>query len=132
MKISVKGNVPELNRELESDCSRRLQIALGRFGGVVRRARAYLTPDNRTRDSPMYRCQLVIEFIPRGQVCIEDVDAELATAANRVIGRIGRVVSQELERRRTRPYQSARNFVETAVESHQGGDREHVSGLGGK
>jgi carbon storage regulator len=101
--ISIRCHDPEIDQRFHNEILRKLQFALGRFTGVVRRARLYVSQSGPSAAQPEHRCHIVLEMMSDGQLCIEDADAAPDRAVDFAIERIGRAVDQELERRRVFP-----------------------------
>ena len=87
---------------LEDHVERRLRLALGRFGGAIRRVIVRLEDLNGPFGRADYHCQVDVTLIPTGKLTVEatgiDADGAVYWAANQ----IERRVRCELDRRRLR------------------------------
>jgi len=78
----------------------RLAFALGRFARRIRDVTTSLADVNGRKGGVDKRCRLEVRLSPRGQVTIEEMDANLFAAIARAAGRAGQSVGRALKRRR--------------------------------
>lgn len=79
---------------------RRLQFALARFAGRIRRVHVVLNEINGHRGGLDKQCQLRLTLIPTGEIVVEDLESTLEAAAANSIERAARSVARWLVRQR--------------------------------
>ena len=79
---------------------RRLQFALGRFAGRIRRVQVILSDINGPRGGMDKQCHLRISLIPNGEILVEDVDTTVEAVTANAVARAARSVARWLERER--------------------------------
>ena len=79
---------------------RRLQFALGRFAGRIRRVQVILSDINGHRGDMDKQCHLRISLIPNGEILVEDVDTTVEAVTANAVERAARSVARWLERQR--------------------------------
>ena len=104
MRIEVRGRHLEDTDGLQGHVERRLRFALGRFTGAVGRVTVRVEDVNGPRGGVDKRCRLVVALAPRGELIIEDEDADVRTLLDRSADRAGRAVERRLARRRARRF----------------------------
>jgi hypothetical protein len=102
MRLEIRNNDgARLGRELRASVDRKLRLVLGRFGSWVGRVVVSFTPFAGPEGiSP--RCRIVVSLRRSGQVRVEITAADLDSALERAVHRIGAAVSRELMRRHDR------------------------------
>ncbi|HEY2785166.1 MAG TPA: HPF/RaiA family ribosome-associated protein [Fimbriiglobus sp.] len=100
MKYIIKGHGSGYTQKVRDYVERRLQFALSRFDGAIRRVRADVTEAPADRPGGDYRFRVVVEFVPAGRVSLEDSDGDFYPLADRVVGWTESAVREELDRRR--------------------------------
>ena len=100
MRIEVRGRQLEDTSDLQRHAERRLRFALGRFTGAVDRVTVRVEDVNGPRGGVDKRCRLVVALAPRGELIIEDEDADVRRLLDRSADRAGRAVERQLGRRR--------------------------------
>ncbi|MFN8641091.1 MAG: HPF/RaiA family ribosome-associated protein [Candidatus Binatia bacterium] len=104
MRIDVRGRHLDDTIDLQQHVERRLRFALGRFTGAVGRVTVRVEDVNGPRGGVDKRCRLVVALAPRGELIIEDEDADVQTLVDRSADRAGRAVERHLGRRRPNRY----------------------------
>ena len=102
---------------------RRLQFALGRFVGRIRRVQVILSDINGHRGGTDKQCRLRITLIPKGEILVEDVDTTVEAVTANAIERAARSVARWLERQRdfgTASESSLSTESQRLVEAHVG------------
>jgi hypothetical protein len=97
MRIEVRGRhlqTADPQRQVE----RRLRFALGRFSGAVGRVTVRVEDINGPRRGVDKRCRVVVALAPRGELIIEDEDADVRALRDRSAERAGRAVERRLGR----------------------------------
>lgn len=79
---------------------RRLQLALGRFAGRIRRVAVILSDINGNRGGLDKQCHLRISLIPHGEILVEDVETTVEAVTANAVERGARSVARWLERER--------------------------------
>ncbi|RLT12605.1 MAG: HPF/RaiA family ribosome-associated protein [Planctomycetota bacterium] len=79
---------------------RRLQFALGRFAGRIRRVQVTLSNINGHRGDTGKQCRLRITLISKEEILVEDVDATVEAVTANAVERAARSVARWLERQR--------------------------------
>ena len=102
MRFEIQGRKLTVTDALRTHIERRLQFALGRFGGRVASVKVCLQDINGPRNGTGMRCRIAVGVRPTGSVVIEDTDADLYAAVDRAADRAGRSVGRHLERARDR------------------------------
>jgi len=105
MRMEIRSR-NRVSNKLRNSIERRLRFVLGRFAGRISRVTVHLTELNRVHEKTTKRCKIVIQLDTRGQVSVEDTDADFQTAADRATGRVGQTVQRLLERRQAVKAQS--------------------------
>lgn len=100
MRIEVRGRNLAETTGLQHHVERRLRFALGRFAGAVGRVTVRVEDLNGPRGGVDKRCRLVVALTPRGELIIEDEDADVRALLDRSAERAGRAVERRLGRRR--------------------------------
>jgi ribosome-associated translation inhibitor RaiA len=96
MQIEVHNCRTDLAQALRIYVERRLRSSLDRFRGLVGRAIVRICPDG----PKQIRCFISIEVKTRGQIAVEERDADLIVVIDRATGKLGRLVGREVERSR--------------------------------
>ena len=109
MRVATHINDADLSGALKSHIERRLRFALARFGERVGQVAVRITADGPAQS----RCRISAEVLPFGRVAAEENDSDLFAAVDRATGRIGRMVSRELDR--CRDVRVGRESVRTAA-----------------
>jgi hypothetical protein len=104
MRIEVRGRKLDDPIGLQRHAERRLRFALGRFAAAVGRVTVRVDDVNGPRGGVDKRCRLVVALAPRGEVIIEDEDADVRALLDRSAERAGRAVERRLGRRRPQRY----------------------------
>ena len=79
---------------------RRLQFALGRFAGRIRRVQVILSNITGPRGGMDKQCRLHITLISKEEILVEDVDATVEAVTANAVERAARSVARWLERQR--------------------------------
>lgn len=100
MIVSVKSGrrVPQaVSRHL----AQRLQFALGRFAGRIRRVSTFFEDQNGPRGGVDKFCRIVVRLVDGSELVAEVVDVEWEVAVDRATTRIGHTVGREVARKRS-------------------------------
>ena len=101
MLVDIRARHGRITRSLEEQLERRLHFALARFGGRIRRIRAFLEDINGPRGGEDQRCRIEVTLVPSGSIMAEATDAEVVAAVGRAADRVARRVRDALDRKRT-------------------------------
>lgn len=101
MKLTIRAEGLTLDQTTRARAERRLAFALGRFAERIDSVRLVVADENGPRGGVDKLCKLNVHG--RGwDVHVEDADAVVDTAVDRVAGRAGRSVARKLARLRQR------------------------------
>lgn len=81
--------------------TQRLQFALGRFAGRIRRVSGFFEDQNGPRGGVDKSCRIVVRLVDGSDLVAEVVDVEWEVAVDRATTRIGHTVGREVARKRT-------------------------------
>ncbi|MBZ5553487.1 MAG: ribosome-associated translation inhibitor RaiA [Acidobacteriia bacterium] len=98
MNVKIRAENIDLADALKSYIDRRLHFSLSRFGDRVGLITVRVSDLNGPRGGIDKACRISAELVPFGSVRVEDVDADLYTAIDRAVERLGRSFSRKLER----------------------------------
>jgi ribosome-associated translation inhibitor RaiA len=107
MRIEVRGRNLDDTIDLRRHAERRLRFALGRFAAAVGRVTVRVEDVNGSRGGIDKQCRLVVRLTRRGELIIEDQDADVRALLDRSADRAGRAVERHLDRRRPQRYGAA-------------------------
>jgi ribosome-associated translation inhibitor RaiA len=79
---------------------RRLDFTLGRFAERVGRVRVKISGLNGSRGGTTASCRISADLSPSGRVALQETDIDLYAAIDSAVNRVGRLLSQRLERLR--------------------------------
>jgi ribosomal subunit interface protein len=100
MKLEISGQRIEETQGLSAHIERRLRFTLGRFGARVGRVAVTMADLHEPRGGIDKQCRMTAAIVPKGKIIVDVNDADMFSAVDRAADRLGRVVAQELERRR--------------------------------
>lgn len=86
--------------DLAAHVERRLQFALARFTGRIRRVNVFLADQNGPRGGIDKTCRIVVRLADGGDVVAEVSDVDWVIAVDRATTRIGHSTGRQLARRR--------------------------------
>lgn len=107
MRIDIRPLNDPITESDRRFIERRLQFALGRFGGRVQRVLVRLEDLNGPRGGLDQRCHIEARVARHGVLVVDVRDTELEPAVSRAADRIGRRVRDELNARRARRQRAA-------------------------
>jgi len=81
--------------------AQRLQFALGRFAGRIRRVSTFFEDQNGPRGGVDKFCRIVVRLVDGSELVAEVVDVEWEVAVDRATTRIGHTVGREVARKRS-------------------------------
>lgn len=100
MEVEVRIQGTDLADAIRRYAARRIQFALGRFAPRVGRVVVRISDVNGARGGVDQCCHISVERPPKGQVVLEQVDADLFVAIDRACARIGEAFRREVQRSR--------------------------------
>jgi ribosome-associated translation inhibitor RaiA len=100
LEVQRKGIA--LSRSLRDAISDRIDGALGRFAGQIRRVTICLSDANGPRGGVDKDCSIAVQFVRGKTIRTKRSDADLIAALNLAADRVTHAVGRELERRRKR------------------------------
>ena len=104
MKMMIQGLNLDLTAAILEHVRRRLRHGLAYYAPRVRAVRVRVSDVNGTRRGADKRCLLEVSAERVGDVRVEEVDADLYRAVDRVAARLRRVLAREFGRHRTRRF----------------------------
>lgn len=111
MEIEIRIQGTDLADAIRQYAARRIRFALGRFAPRVDRVTVRISDINGVRGGVDQCCHVSVEFPPKGQVVVDQVDADLFTAIDRASERSGEALRREIQR--TRNARTRRESVRT-------------------
>ena len=111
MEIEIRIQGTDLAEVIRRYAGRRLRFAVGRFAPRVGRVMVRISDINGVRGGVDQCRHITVEFPPRGQLVVDQVDADLFTAIDRAGERIGQALRREIQR--TRDTRTRRESVRT-------------------
>lgn len=96
---------------LVAHVERRLQFALSRFSGRIRRVDVFLADENGPRGGIDKTCRIVVRLRDGGDVVAEVSDIDWVIAVDRATTRIGHTTGRELSRQRASRRSSGAAFM---------------------
>jgi putative sigma-54 modulation protein len=100
MELDIRGQNLRVGEELHERVERQMNFALGPFEGWISGVSVHLEDVNGPKGGIDKQCRVLVTLKGGKTLKIEDVDADLTAAINRAAGRLGQVVSREVEKRR--------------------------------
>lgn len=100
MLWSLKSATGKVPADLAAHVERRLQFALSRFSGRIRRVNVFLADQNGPRGGVDKTCRIVVRLKDGGDVVAEVSDVDWVIAVDRATTRVGHSTSRDLARRR--------------------------------
>lgn len=100
MRVELRVRNIDLANALREYIERRLDFALGRFGERVGRVRVKISGLNGSRGGTASSCRISADLRPFGRVALQETHLDLYTAIDKAVTRVGRLLSQRLERLR--------------------------------
>jgi ribosome hibernation promoting factor len=111
MEIEIRIQGTDLAEAIRRYVGRRIRFALGRFAPRMGRVMVRISDINGVRGGVDQCCHMTVQFPPKGQVVVDQVDADLFTAIDRASERIGQALRREVQR--TRAARTRRESVRT-------------------
>ena len=102
MRMHVQGRNLQLSDALHEYAARRIGFAFDRVADRIREVAVRLTNINGPRGGDDKLCQVQVRLASGGSLLLEDRDASAYRAVDRSIGRIKRIVRDEIRRKRDR------------------------------
>ncbi len=100
MEIEIRIQGTDLADAIRRYAGRRIRFALGRFAPRVGRVMGRMSDINGVRGGVDQCCHVSVQFPPKGQLVVDQVDADLFTAIDRASERIGQALRREIQRTR--------------------------------
>ena len=100
MEVEVRIQGTDLGEAIRRYAARRIRFALGRFGSRVGRVTVRISDINGARGGVDQCCHISAEIPPRGEVVLDQVDADLFSAIDRASARVGEALRRETQRNR--------------------------------
>ena len=100
MEVEVRVQGSDLAEAIRRYAARRIRFALGRFAPRVGRVVVRISDINGARGGVDQCCHISVDFPPKGQVVLDQVDADLFVAIDRASARIGEAFRREIQRNR--------------------------------
>lgn len=101
MHVEIRVKHGRLPHGLEEQLDRRLHFALARFGGRIRRIRAFIEDINGPRGGEDQHCRIEVSLVPSGLIMAEATDDGVVSAVGRAAERVARRIRDALDRKRT-------------------------------
>lgn len=100
MEVEVRIQGTDLAEAIRRYAARRVRFALGRFAPRVGRVVVRISDINGARGGVDQCCHISVDVPPKGQVVLDQVDADLFIAIDRASARIGEAFRREIQRTR--------------------------------
>jgi putative sigma-54 modulation protein len=100
MEIEIRIQGTDLAEAIRRYAGRRIRFALGRFASRVGRVTMRISDINGVRGGVDQCCHITADIAAKGQVVVDQVDADLFTAIDRASERIGEALKREIQRTR--------------------------------
>jgi len=100
MEIEIRVQGTDFAEAIRRYAGRRIRFALGRLGPRVGRVMVRISDINGVRGGVDQCCHITAELPPKGQLVVDQVDADLFTAIDRASERIGEALRREIQRTR--------------------------------
>lgn len=113
MNVEVRIQGTDLADAIRRYAVRRIRFALGRFAPRVGRVVVRISDINGARGGVDQCCQISADFMPKGKLVLDEVDADLFSAIDRASERIGQAFRRENQR--TRAACTHRESIRTPV-----------------
>jgi putative sigma-54 modulation protein len=98
MQFEIHGKDLPISGSLRRHIERRFCFALERFARRIKRVRVSVGDVNGPRGGVDKRCQVALVLMPSRTIVIEDWDADIYVAVDRVADKAGRHVGRRLKR----------------------------------
>ena len=100
MEIEIRVQGTDFADAIRRYAGRRIRFAVGRLAPRVGRVMVRISDINGVRGGVDQCCHITAEFPPKGQLVVDQVDADLFTAIDRASERIGEALRREIQRTR--------------------------------
>jgi putative sigma-54 modulation protein len=100
MEVEVRIQSIDPGDAVRKYAARRIRFALGRFASRVGRVVIRISDVNGTRGGVEQCCHISAELLPSGKVVLQQTDADLLTAIDRAVERVGQAFKREIQRLR--------------------------------
>ncbi len=100
MEVDVRIQGTDSADAIRRYATRRIHAALGRFAPRVGRIVVRISDINGVRGGVDQCCQIRAELLPKGEVVLDQVDADLFNAIDRASERMGQAFRREVQRAR--------------------------------
>lgn len=100
MEVEVRIQGADLEEAVRKYAARRVRFALGRFASRVGRVLVRVSDINGHRGGVDQRCHIRVDLPSRGQVVLDQVDANVFAAIDRASTRIGEAFRRKIQRTR--------------------------------
>lgn len=100
MRVELRVRNVDLAEALREYIVRTLDFTLGRFGERVGRVRVKISGLNGARGGTIASCRISADLKQFGRVALQETDLDLYAAIDSAVTRLGRLLSQRLERLR--------------------------------
>jgi putative sigma-54 modulation protein len=111
MEVDIRIQGTDLAEAIRRYAGRRIRFALGRFAPRVGRVMVRISDINGVRGGVDQCCHITTELPPKGQLVVDQVDADLFTAIDRASERIAEALRRDVQR--TRDTRTRRESVRT-------------------
>lgn len=98
MRIDIQARGFTLTQSIQNHLQRRIEFALDRLRGRVRRVCVRLSDVNGRRGGIDKRCQLQVQLADSGEVVVADVQRDLYVAMTRAVDRAAAAVVRRMGR----------------------------------
>ena len=102
MEFVIRVNGLELSDDQRIHIDRRVRFAVSRFTDCLDRVDVLVADENGPRGGVDARCRIRAKLAKRGMVYAEDRASAVEHAVNLAAGRLGRSLSREIDRRKSR------------------------------
>ena len=100
MELEIRGQNLRVGDQLHDLVERQMNFALGQFESWIAGATVHLEDINGPKGGIDKQCRVLVHLKGGKTLKIEDIDADMTAAVNRAAGRLGQVVSREIDKRR--------------------------------
>ncbi|MCC6126398.1 MAG: HPF/RaiA family ribosome-associated protein [Pirellulales bacterium] len=100
MELEIRGQNIRVGGQLNDQIERQMSFAIGQFESWISGVSVQLEDVNGPKGGIDKQCRILVTLKGGKTLKIEDVDVDFTAAVNRAAGRLGQVVSREIDKRR--------------------------------
>jgi len=98
MDLEIRGHNVAVTESIRDHIERRVDFALGRFHGRFSKVVVRLADVNGPKGGIDKRCRISVERDHARSIVVEHLDAQLESAVDQAVRRVGRVFKKELDK----------------------------------